>query len=515
MRILVTGATGYIGGRLVQRLLDRGHEIRVLARDPRRARGRGWGTRVEVRQGDLSDPDSLQGIAEGMDAAYYLVHAMYGGKDFARRDRESAEHFVRAAAGVPHCIYLGGILPDTEARTRSHHLRSRAEVGRILREGLPTTELRAGPIIGSGSASFEMVRYLTERLPAMVAPRWIRNEVRPIAVRDILAYLIGAAEGGEPLGVLDVGTEVLTFREMMEGYARVRGLRRLIVPVPVLAPRLAGLWVGLVTPIPNEVAGPLVEGVVQPVVGDVARSRALFPEIRPLAYGRAVELALERIETGAVPTRWSGSLGRAETFEYEDREGLVREVRTRKVEAPPEAVYRAFTSMGGDRGWLIWKPAWRARGVLDQMVGGPGLRRGRRHPLELEVGEAVDFWRVEALEPGRMLRLRAEMKVPGRAWLQWEAIPEGEGTRLVQSAIFAPSGLPGILYWYALFFAHAFIFSAMVDAVGRLAHRIEAGEDPLVPRAEGRGVPRPPAPTGPGGRPTPGPPGEAPPGDSP
>jgi uncharacterized protein YbjT (DUF2867 family) len=482
VRILVTGATGYIGGRLVQRLLDRGHEIRIMARDPRRASGRSWGDRVEVRRGDLSDRASLEGIAEGVDAAYYLVHSMYGGSDFARRDREAAENFVDAAAGLPHLVYLGGILPDTEDRTLSHHLRSRAEVGRILRGGLPTTELRAGPIIGSGSASFEMVRYLTERLPAMVAPKWIRNDVRPIAVRDILAYLIGAAERGEPLGVLDVGTEVLTFRQMMEVYAQVRGLRRFIVPVPVLAPRLAGLWVGLVTPIPNEVAGPLVEGVVQPVVGDPSRSRELFPEVQPIPYRRAVELALERIETGAVPTRWSGALGVAETFEYEDREGLVREVRTRKVEASPDAVYRAFTSLGGDRGWLVWNLAWWARGVLDQVAGGPGLRRGRRHPLALEPGEAVDFWRVEALEPGRMLRLRAEMRVPGRAWLQWEAVPEEEGTRLVQSAIFAPSGLPGILYWYALFFAHAFIFSAMVEAVGKLAVRMERGEDPLVPR---------------------------------
>lgn len=469
MQILVTGATGYIGGRLVPRLLSRGHQVRVLVRDPRRLRGREWEAQVEVVQGDLSEPETLEGLAEGMDAAYYLVHSMYAGTDFADRDRQAAENFTRACPDLPLLVYLGGILPDTEERTRSEHLRSRAEVGRVLAEHLPTTELRAGPIIGSGSASFEMVRYLTERLPAMTAPRWIRNQVRPIAVRDILAYLVESGERGEPLGVLEVGTELLTFKGMMEGYAKVRGLRRLIIPVPVLAPRLAALWVGLVTPIPHAIAGPLVEGVVQPVIGDPTRALELFPEIEPISYQRAVELALARIETGAVATRWSGALGAGDTFELEDREGVLREVRTRRVEAPPEAVFQAFSSLGGERGWLVWEWLWKLRGVGDQLVGGPGLRRGRRDPLKLAAGEAVDFWRVEAWDPPRRLRLRAEMKVPGRAWLEYEAIPEEGGTRLVQRALFAPSGLPGLIYWYMLYPAHGFIFSDLADAVARLA----------------------------------------------
>lgn len=481
MRILLTGATGYIGGRLLHRLLDRGHTVRLLVRDPRRIQGRGWDARVEVVQGDLSDPSTLAGIADGMDAAYYLVHAMYGGGDFAEHDRAAAEAFVEAVRGIPHVVYLGGILPVDGGSTHSEHLRSRAEVGEILSRGLPITELRAGPIIGSGSASFEMVRYLTERLPAMVAPRWIRNDVRPISVRDILSYLIRVVEGETPLGVLDVGTEVLTFQEMMEVYAEVRGLRRFIIPVPILAPRLAGLWVGLVTPIPREIALPLVEGVVQPVVGDVSRSRALFPDLVPLSYRAAVELALERIRSGAVPTRWSGALGVGSTVEYVDREGIVREVRTRPVELAPDAVFRAFTSLGGDRGWLVWNRLWWLRGLLDKVFGGPGIRRGRRHPTDLKVGEALDFWRVEALEPGRLLRLRAEMKVPGRAWLQWEAIPEGEGTRLVQTALFAPSGLLGVLYWYSLALPHAFIFSALVNEVAKLAAREFAEEGPPIP----------------------------------
>ncbi len=483
MRLLVTGATGYIGGRLVPRLLEAGHEVRVLVRDPRRLVGIPWSERVEVRTGDLTEPETLRGVCAGMDAAYYLVHTMHGGEDFAERDREAARNFVAEGrrSGLPLVVYLGGILPDTEDLTRSEHLRSRAEAGRILREGLPGTELRAGPIIGSGSASFEMVRYLTERLPAMVAPRWILNEVRPIAVRDILAYLVAAAERREGLGVVDVGTDELpTFREMMLGYAEVRGLRRLIVPVPVLTPRFAGLWVGLVTPIPNAIALPLVEGVIQPVVGDLARGRELFPEIQPISYRRAVELALLRVSTGAVPTRWSGALGDASTSEFEDREGMMRELRTRKVAVSPEAAFRAFTSLGGERGWLVWGWAWRLRGLMDQLVGGPGLRRGRRHPTELRAGEAVDFWRVEAIEPGRLLRLRAEMKVPGRAWLEWEAVPEDGQTRLVQRALFAPEGLPGVLYWYSLFVAHAFIFSRMLDAVARLAEEEARSEGSFV-----------------------------------
>jgi len=474
MKILITGATGYIGGRLIGRLLDRGHEIRVLVRDPRRLAGRDWAGKVEVFVGDLMAPSTLEGLCQGVDVAYYLVHSMYGGGDFASQDLVAVRNFIAAAQGLPHVIYLGGILPASIEETRSEHLRSRAEVGVLLREALPTTEIRAGPIIGSGSASFEMVRYLTERLPAMVAPRWILHKVRPVSVRNVLLYLIAVAERAEPLGVMDVGGELITFRDMMLQYGEVRGFRRWIIPVPVLTPKLSGLWVGLVTPIPNEIALPLVEGVIQPVVGDVSRSRALFPEIQPLPYRQAVALALERVTSGVVTTRWSGALGVSETSEFEDREGLLREVRTLRVEAPPEAVFRAFSSLGGDQGWLYWDWAWSLRGLLDQVVGGPGTRRGRRHPTDLQPGEVLDFWRVEAIVPGKLLRLRAEMKVPGRAWLQWEAIPEESGTRLIQSAVFEPAGLGGFLYWYSVSPFHGFIFPGMARAVARLAEsRIE------------------------------------------
>lgn len=467
MKILLTGATGYVGGRLLPRLLERGHDVRVLVRDAERAASRDWSTEVEIVEGDLLRPETLGAALEGIEVAFYLVHSMCSGDDFAARDRQAARNFVAAGQSIRQLIYLGGILPDSDGSIRrSEHLTSRAEIGDILRGGLPTTEFRAGPVIGGGSASFEMVRYLTERLPAMVAPKWILNEVQPVAIRDVLSYLTEAIGRPETVGIVDIGTDPLTFKAMMEEYARVRGLPRLIVPVPVLAPKLAALWVGFVTPIPNCLAVPLVEGVVEPVVADTSRARELFPDIRPISYVEAVERALARTEAGEVVTRWSMA-GGAEPgdVDLEDREGIVREVRTRVVDATPEQVFRAFASLGGERGWRVWNWAWELRGAMDQFVGGPGLRRGRRHPEVLYPGETLDFWRVEEYRPPALLRLRAEMKVPGKAWLQFEAIPEGEQTRLVQTAFFAPVGFAGWAYWYGVYPLHARIFSDLVDAI--------------------------------------------------
>ncbi len=293
MRIVVTGATGYIGGRLIERLLDGGHEVRALVRSAERAAARPWSGRVQVVEADLLEPSTLSGAFAGAEVAYYLVHAMGTRGDFALRDRQAAGNFVDAAQGLSQVIYLGGILPEVEGDQRlSKHLGSRAEVGRILREGIPTTEFRAGPIIGAGSASFEMVRYLTERLPIMVAPKWILNEVRTIGTGDIVSYLVQAAGRTDVEGVIEVGAEPLTFKRMMEVYAEVRGLHRVIIPLPVLTPRLAALWVGLVTPIPNSLAIPLVEGIVYPVIGDPSRARSLFPDIHPIPYREAVRRAL-------------------------------------------------------------------------------------------------------------------------------------------------------------------------------------------------------------------------------
>jgi hypothetical protein len=352
----------------------------------------------------------------------------------------------------------------------SPHLASRAEVGAILREHLPTVEFRAGPVIGSGSASFEMCRYLTERLPAMIAPRWILNQVQPIAVRDVVSYLLAGLDRGRE-GIYSIGSEPLSFKGMMQEFASVRGLHRLIVPVPVLAPKLAALWVGLVTPIPNRLAVPLIEGVVHPVVADTSNARRDFPEIEPLPYRESVRHALDSIESETVSTRWSGALGAAPAVELTSSEGLVRETRRYSTSARPDEVFRVVSSLGGETGWLYWNWAWWIRGIFDRLAGGPGLRRGRRHPSKLLPGDAVDFWRVEAVEEPSQLRLRAEMKLPGTAWLQWDIEPDNDGSCVVQTALFAPVGLTGALYWNLLYPVHKFIFSGLVRNIAREAER--------------------------------------------
>jgi len=467
MRVLVTGATGYIGGRLVPRLLRQGHAVRVLVRGPGRIAEWPWADQVEVVRGDLLKPEQLKGAVGGVDVAYFLVHSMHAGHDYARRDREAVENFCQAASGLRHVIYVGGLLPDTAHVSR--HLRSRAEIGRILRKHLPTTELRAGPIIGSGSASFEMLRYLIERLPVLIAPNWVLNEIQPIAIRDVLSYLLTALERG-PSDVVEIGADRLTYKRMMQLYARVRRLRRWIVSVPPLLPaRVGARCVGLLTPIPSAIAIPLIEGMVHPLIVHDDRAKKLFPQIEPIPYEKALELALARIHEQAVETRWNRALTDAPTYEFRDHRGTVREVRSLHVDVPPDAVFRVFSSLGGDRGWLTWNWAWRVRGFIDRLVGGPGLRRGRRDPAELLPGEAVDFWRVELIKPPHLLRLRADFRLPGQAWLQWETTSERGGTRLIQTAAFEPRGLSGALYWYMLYPFHRLILTDMIEAIGRFS----------------------------------------------
>ena len=483
-RVLVTGATGYVGGRLIPLLLARGDGVRVLARDPSRLDGRSWRDQVEAAVGDVLDPATLPAALDGVDTAYYLIHSMRSHADFAQRDLRAARAFAEAAAvqGVGRIIYLGGL--GQSAGELSAHLRSRQETGAALREaGVPVTEFRAGVLVGPGSVSFEMIRSLTERLPVMICPRWVYTRTQPIAIDDALAYLVAALDVPASQGqIVEIGGhDVLTYREMMLTYARLRGLRRVIVPVPVLTPRLSSYWVHLVTPIPSAIAQPLIDGLSVEVIVTDDRARRLFPQITPIDYATAVTRALASLEASDVETSWSDALvssqGDIPPVIFTTQAGMLIEQRQRVVAASPAAVYAAFATLGGRRGWLAFNPLWRLRGAIDRLVGGVGFRRGRRHPTQLRVGDAVDFWRVEAVEAGRLVRLRAEMKVPGRAWLQFQAEPVGASrTRLTQTAYFAPTGLFGLLYWYVLYPIHGFIFARLIQKVAEGA-ATAAGRD--------------------------------------
>jgi uncharacterized protein YbjT (DUF2867 family) len=478
--LLVTGATGYIGGRLVPRLLEAGHRVRCLVRDPLRLAGRHWHREVEIVAGDVLDPASLAPALQGVHAAYYLIHSLAGGSDFHQRDLTAARNFSTAAraAGIERILYLGGLAQASPAL--SEHLRSRQQTGDALRTGgVPVTEFRAGVIVGSGSLSFEMIRYLTERVPVMICPRWVYTRTQPIGIREVLEYLAAALAVPASSGrILEIGgADVVTYGEMMMIYAEVRGLKRWMVKVPVLTPRLSSYWVNLVTPIPAVIARPLVEGLRNENVVQDPAARQLFPHIQPVGYRTAVARALARLQAGNVESVWSDALitsqGDVPPLTLTVQDGMVLERRQRIVPASPAALYKVFTGLGGRRGWLALSWTWEIRGFLDKLVGGVGLRRGRRDPDEVRVGDAVDFWRVEAVEAGHLLRLRAEMKLPGKAWLQFQAAPLGDlddgQTLLSQTAFFAPKGLPGWLYWYGLYPFHRIIFNRLIDQIAQRA----------------------------------------------
>ncbi|MFI9803545.1 SDR family oxidoreductase [Streptomyces sp. NPDC052301] len=487
LRCLVTGATGYIGGRLVPELLAAGHRVRCLARSPGKLRDHPWANEVETVRGDVTDAGSVAEAMRDVDVAYYLVHALGTGKDFEAADRRAARIFGdRArAAGVRRIVYLGGLTPaGVPEEDLSPHLSSRAEVGRVLlASGVPTAVLRAAVVIGSGSASFEMLRHLTERLPVMITPSWVHTRIQPIAVRDVLRLLAGCARlPGDVNRAFDIGgPEVLTYREMMLRYARVAGLPpRVILPVPVLTPGLSSLWVGLVTPVPASLARPLTESLRHEVVcheRDITRY-VPDPPGHPLGFEEAVRLALRRVREAQVITRWSSAAvpGTPSDPLPTDPDwaggSLYTDHRGAAVDAPVGELWRVIEGVGGENGWYSFPLAWSLRGWLDRLVGGVGLRRGRRDEQRLRVGDSLDFWRVEEIERGRLLRLRAEMRLPGLAWLEMYAEPDGDGrSRYRQRALFHPHGLLGQAYWWGVSPFHAVVFGGMARNIARAAAR--------------------------------------------
>jgi uncharacterized protein YbjT (DUF2867 family) len=488
-RSLVTGATGYIGGRLVPELLLAGHDVRVLVRDEAKARAHLWANDVEIAVGDATEADDVRSALQGVDVAYYLLHSIGTGGDFADTERRIASTFAEAAAdaGVQRIVYLGGMVPEGEEL--SEHLRSREQVGDVLlSSGVPTAVLQAGVVIGSGSASFEMLRYLTERLPVMVTPRWVHSRIQPIAVRDVLRYLVGCADLPDDVNRrFDIGgPDVLSYLEMMQGYAKVAELpRRRVLPVPVLSPWLSSHWVGLITPVPAALARPLVESLRNTVVAtehDIA-SYVPDPPDGLIGYERSVELALTKIRNLDVPTRWSSAStpgAPAEPLPSDpDWAGgsLYQDSRTREVNASPQTLWAVIEGIGGHNGWYSWGIAWRVRGLLDRLVGGPGLRRGRRDERDLVVGDALDFWRVEATDDEKFLRLRAEMKVPGLAWLELQVgSTDGGTTTFHHRALFHPHGLLGHLYWWSVLPFHGIVFGGMQRNIAKAAEALDAGE---------------------------------------
>ena len=493
---LVTGATGYIGGRLVPELLDAGFRVRVMSRSAARLRDLPWADRVEVAEADATDPAAIRRALDGVDVAYYLVHALGTGPEFEQTDRAMAQTFADAAraAGTGRIVYLGGLLPRDERL--SPHLRSRAEVGEILLgSGRPTAVLRAAVILGSGSASFEMLRYLTERLPVMVTPRWVRSRIQPIAIRDVLRYLVHTADLPPHVSrTFDIGgPDVLTYEEMMQRYARVAGLpRRLIVRVPVLTPRLSSHWVQVVTPVPNRIARPLVESLRNTVVCREHDIAAYVPDPPGglLGFDRAVELALSQVRAYRVPTRWSSASTYGAPSEPLPSDpdwaggSLYVDERERVVDASPESLWRVIEGVGGERGWYSFPLAWRVRGWVDRFSGGPGLRRGRRDPDDLHVGEALDFWRVEEVLEPRLLRLRAEMRLPGLAWLELAVRCDDAGrTVFHQRALFHPHGLAGQAYWWSVRPFHGVVFGEMQRNIAVAAEELELAtrRDPADP----------------------------------
>ncbi|MEI7442871.1 MAG: SDR family oxidoreductase [Actinomycetes bacterium] len=483
---LVTGATGYVGGRLIPHLLAAGHRVRILVRHPERVTQMTWADQVEIYSGDANDADAVSKAMRDVDVAYYMIHSIGSVGDLEKLERETANIFATCAkqADVKRIIYLGGLQNDPKL---SKHLRSRAEVGNIfLKSGVPTIAFGAAVILGSGSLSFEMLRYLTERLPAMITPRWVRTKIQPIAVRDVLRYLTLAAVLEPELNrTFDIGgPDVLTYEEMMQGYARVAGLRkRIIWPINILSPSLSARWIGLVTPVPKAIARPLVDSLKSEVICAEHDIKTYIPDPPEglLNFEDAVGMALQRIREAAVKTRWSSASTPGAPSDPLPTDpqwaggSLYTDEREVETCASPDSLWQVIEQIGGERGWYSFPLAWETRGVLDRIFGGPGLRRGRRDPHHLVAGETVDFWRVEECDRGKLLRLRAEMRMPGLAWLELEVkTSAGSPTKYRQRAIYHPKGLAGHVYWWSVWPFHGIVFGSMVKNITKAAVTLDA-----------------------------------------
>lgn len=479
--VLLTGATGYVGGRLLSALSAAGHRVRCLARRPEFLASR-VSADVEIVRGDCLDASTLPAAMRGVDVAYYMVHSMGSTGNFAEQDRAAARNFGVAAqaAGVRRIVYLGGL--GRQGDQLSPHLRSRQETGEILRAcGVPTVELRASIVLGSGSLSFELIRALVERLPVMICPRWVRTPAQPIAIEDVIAYLLACIDlPPGPSRIFEIGgADCVSYADIMQEYARQRGLRRWMVPVPLLTPWLSSLWLGLTTPLYARVGRKLIDSVEnETVVRDDAALRAFA--IRPMGLRLAIARAMQNEDREFAATRWSDALSSAGAppawggIRFGTR--LV-DSRAVHVDVAPQAAFGPIRRIGGANGWYYGSWLWRLRGFLDLLVGGVGLRRGRRNPHEPVVGEALDFWRIESYEPNRRLRLVAEMRLPGRAWLEFEVEPDDRGSLIRQTAVFDPAGLLGLLYWYGIYPLHNRVFSGMIRAIAA-----RALSEPLPPR---------------------------------
>jgi uncharacterized protein YbjT (DUF2867 family) len=469
--ILVTGASGYIASRLIPRLLKKGARVRALARRPERLASRGWAQAVEFVRGDVTDPVSLESALEGVHTAYYLIHSMAGGRGYTRIETEAARTFASLAerAGLEHIIYLGG-LADPNARNLAPHMRSRIETGITLRQGKsPVTEFRAGVIVGPGSISFEMIRFLTECFPILPGPAWLNNKVQPVAARNVIDYLVAALDRPEARGgIYELGgPDVMLYADTMLRYAKLRGLRRRLITLPGIPVPLMARLVDRLTPVQASIAAPLIGGLQSDSIVQDGSSRRFFPEIEVIPYEQAVTEALAELNPVEIERVWE-SLGREEVSMK--HEGFYISYRRVKVEAVPETVYRVLTAMGDRNGWPFANWLWRLRGWLDKSMGGVGMRvsEAPESRTTMEQGDTLDYYRIERLEPGHLLRLFSELRAPGDGWMEWrvEALPP-HGSTLIQTAFFAPRGLPGFLYWILLGPLHSFVFHGLILALKR------------------------------------------------